>query len=65
MEYLDLSKSPSERTQLKNLDLSSESCRVSRPRESELFNAEREISDAKLAIRCKDSFKIQKATGEI
>ena len=65
VEYLDLAKSSSERTQLKGLDLSQEGCRVSRPRESEIFDAEREISDAKLAIRCKDSFKIQKATGEL
>ena len=64
VEYLDLSKSSSQRTQVKGLDNSDETCRVSRPRESEVFNGDRDLNDVKLAIRCKDSFRIQTANGE-
>ena len=64
VEYLDLSKSSSKRTQVKGLDNSDETCRVSRPRESEVFNGDRDLNDVKLAIRCKDSFRIQTANGE-
>lgn len=63
VEYLDLSKSLSKRTQIKSLN--NENCKVSRPRESELFNADRDISETKLSLRCKDSFQILTATGDL
>lgn len=65
VEYLDLSKSSSDRHKVTGLDNSSETCRVTRPRESEVFNGDRELTDVKLAIRCQDSFRIQTASGEL
>ena len=65
VEYFDLAKSTSKKTPVSGLDMTAQDCRVSRPREAEVFNGDREISDAKLAIRCKDTFQIQKATGEL
>lgn len=64
VEYLDLTKSKSARTKVSGLENSDETCKVTRPRESELFNADRDLNDVKLAIRCKDSFRIQTANGE-
>jgi len=65
VEYLDLAKSSSTRQKVTGLDNSSETCRVTRPRESEVFNGERELTDVKLAIRCQDNFRIQTAAGEL
>ena len=66
VEYLDLAKSSSARHQVTGIDMSSDpSCRVTRPRESELANADRDISEAKLALRCKDSLQILTASGEL
>jgi len=65
VEYLDLSKSSSARHKVTGLDNSSETCRVTRPRESEVFNGDRELTDVKLAIRCEDSFRIQTASGDL
>lgn len=58
-----MGKSISTRTQIKSL--ANENCKVSRPRESELFNADRDISEVKLSLRCKDSFQILTATGDL
>ena len=65
VEYLDLAKSSSARHQVTGIDMMDPSCRVTRPRESELTNADRDISEAKLALRCKDSLQILTATGEL
>ena len=66
VEYIDLASSTKQRTQVKGLDNSDETCKVSRPRETEVPNqgSERDLNDVKLAIRCKDSFRIQTANGE-
>lgn len=68
VEYHDLAKGTSDRTVIKDLGSTSEGCKVSRPRENELFKSEgatRDISEVKLAVHCKDSFHVQTATGEL
>ena len=66
VEYLDLAKSASARHQVTGIDMSSDpSCQVTRPRESEITEGDRDISEAKLALRCKDSLQILTATGEL
>ena len=64
VEYYDLAQAKTE--QVKIRDASSESCQFSRPRESEIYEAnDRKIDEVKLAVHCKDSFHIQTATGEM
>jgi len=64
VEYHDLSRGLTEKVKIK--DVSPETCKFSRPRESEMHEtAAREISDVKLAVHCKDSFHVQTASGDL
>lgn len=55
VEYHDLAKGESGKAKMKDVD---EHCRFARPRESELYEAGRELSDIKLTVNCKDSLHI-------